>query len=100
MLTGSRFDGDEAKALGLVHYSCADPQSFSATLLQTLEQVKRCAPHANAMTKKLLLNEQRLSDDALLNRAAEYFSHAVRSDEGAEGTRAFVEKRRAAWVKE
>ena len=100
MLTGSRFNGAEAQRLGIAHFCCKDEVSFQDTLQNTLDQINRCGPIANRMTKQLLMNSERLSDELLLNRAAEFFSQAVESEEGAEGTRAFVEKRRASWVVE
>jgi isohexenylglutaconyl-CoA hydratase len=54
-LSAARFDGREALRLGLVHFVEEDANSLAERLLESLEQVRRCAPGANAATKALLL---------------------------------------------
>jgi isohexenylglutaconyl-CoA hydratase len=63
-----------------------------------LGQVRRCAPRANAATKRIVLavGEKPLSE--VLDDAATAFSLAVAGEEAAEGTRAFIEKRNPSWV--
>ncbi len=98
VLTGARFDGEDARALGVVHFTTDSPEAMQALLAQQLKQIQRCAPLANRVTKDLILNVAKSEREALLDLAAQRFSQAVRSDEGREGTLAFVEKRRASWV--
>jgi isohexenylglutaconyl-CoA hydratase len=97
-LTGMRFDGREAGRLGLVHHVCDTKGSFEATLAKVLADINRCAPGANAATKRLLLASRTTPLDALLDQAADAFAAALRGDEGREGVSAFLEKRPAAWV--
>lgn len=97
-LTGMRFDGREAGRIGLVHHVCEDEPAFEATLAKVLADVNRCAPGANAATKRLLLASRTTPLDALLDDAADAFAAALRSDEGKEGVTAFLEKRPAAWI--
>jgi isohexenylglutaconyl-CoA hydratase len=97
-LTGLRFDGREAGRIGLVHYVCDDAARFEATLAKVLADIGRCAPGANAATKRLLLASRTTPLDRLLDDAAESFAAALRGAEGREGVAAFVEKRPAAWV--
>ncbi|HSX69969.1 MAG TPA: enoyl-CoA hydratase/isomerase family protein, partial [Pseudomonas sp.] len=54
-LTAARFDGAEALRLGLVHFSEADDQAVVDRLAECLQQIRQCAPGANAATKALLL---------------------------------------------
>ncbi|MFK8399101.1 isohexenylglutaconyl-CoA hydratase [Pseudomonas sp. BGr12] len=97
-LTAARFDGREALRLGLVH-ACADSaDNLGEQLAQTIDQVRRCAPGANAATKALLLATESEALGPLLDDAARQFAAAVTGSEGAEGTLAFVQKRKPNWA--
>lgn len=96
-LTAARFDGAEALRLGLVHY-CEPAERLENRLGEVLEQIRQCAPQANAQTKALLLATEQEELGALLDRAAEQFAAAVTGPEGIEGTMAFVQKRPAKWA--
>ncbi|WP_282341561.1 enoyl-CoA hydratase-related protein [Pseudomonas sp. PS02288] len=96
-LSAARFDGAEALRLGLVHFSEPDAE-LEQRLQQVLEQVRQCAPGANAATKALLLASEDEPLDALLDRAAGLFADAVAGSEGVEGTMAFVQKRTPKWA--
>jgi len=98
-LLGERFDGATAVSLGIAHYLAADSAVLSATLDQVLAKVKRAAPHANQITKALLHQVGKQDMEQLLDAAAQHFADAVSSAEGAEGTRAFVEKRLPDWAR-
>jgi isohexenylglutaconyl-CoA hydratase len=97
-LTGLRFDGREAGRIGLVHHVCEDKKAFEATLAKILADINRCAPGANAATKRLLLASRTTPLEPLLDDAADAFAEALRSAEGKEGVTAFLEKRPAGWV--
>ncbi|MFC5696296.1 isohexenylglutaconyl-CoA hydratase [Pseudomonas sp. GCM10022186] len=97
-LTAARFDGGEALRLGLVHFAEADTTALEQRLAESLEQVRRCAPGANARTKALLLASEDEPLGPLLDRAAEDFAAAVTGPEGTEGTLAFVQKRKPNWA--
>lgn len=97
-LTAARFDGAEALRLGLVHYCEADAEALQRRLADVLGQIRQCAPQANAQTKALLLASEREALGPLLDRAAEQFAAAVTGAEGAEGTLAFVQKRKPRWA--
>lgn len=97
-LTAARFDGAEALRLGLVHYCEDDDAALQQRLDETLEQIRQCAPQANAQTKALLLASEREALGPLLDRAAEQFATAVTGAEGVEGTMAFVQKRKPKWA--
>jgi isohexenylglutaconyl-CoA hydratase len=97
-LTAARFDGTQARRMGLVHFVEHDPQALAERLDEVLAHVLCCAPEANAMTKKLLLASAGQPSDGLLDQAAEWFSEAVTGDEGVEGTMAFVQKRKPGWA--
>ncbi len=97
-LTGARFDGNAACALGIVHEVAETTEALEDLLTTTLAQVRSCAPQANAVTKQLMLNVGRQELDALLDDAARSFSAAVQGTEGTEGTMAFIGKRKPAWA--
>lgn len=97
-LTAARFDGAEAVRLGLVHFAEADEQALERRLADSLAQIHRCAPQANAQTKALLLASEREPLGPLLDGAAEQFAAAVTGAEGTEGTLAFVQKRAPSWA--
>ncbi len=97
-LCGSRFDGHEAVRLGVAHFVEADSAALEQRLAQTVQQLLRGAPAALAATKQVLaaVGQQPLS--AILDNAALQFSAALQSEEAAEGTRAFIEKRLPLWA--
>ena len=96
-LTGIRFQGEEARRLGIVHEVAADADGLDVLLQDTLKAVRKCDPPANRVTKQLVLNVGHEPMDVLLDQAAKDFAAAVNSEEGQEGTMAFVQKRPASW---
>lgn len=97
-LSAARFDGRAALHLGLVHFSEADADGLGQRLEECLEQVRRCAPGANAATKALLLASETQALGPLLDSAARQFAEAVTGAEGVEGTLAFMQKRKPNWA--
>lgn len=97
-LTGARFDGAAAAAIGLSDYHCEESK-VAAVLLETLMvDIVSCGPRANAVTKALLFEVAGIEPEDLIRRAADAFTACLRSDEGREGVAAFVEKRPPAWA--
>ncbi len=99
ILTGARFDGDEARALGVAHFTTTSSEEMESVTEHQLQQIMRCAPAANRVTKDLILSVGRVEHEQLLDSAAREFAAAVQGEEGREGMRAFIEKRPARWVK-
>lgn len=97
-LSGARFDGREAEALGLVNWACEGREALEEQVQTTIFEVHRCAPGAVAATKKLVLDAGTVALSELLDRAAGDFAHALRGPEGREGTAAFLEKRPPGWA--
>lgn len=97
-LTGARFDGRRAEALGLVHESFADDKQLDDKLDRMLEDIRQCAPGANTMTKDIVLSVGHMDMDEVLDMAAEKFAQAVRGPEASEGISAFLKKRTAKWA--
>jgi isohexenylglutaconyl-CoA hydratase len=97
-LTGMRFNGREAERIGLVDQACAGTAELDAALTQTLADISRCAPGANAAIKKLLLASRTTPRDELLDQSADAFAACLRGPEGQEGVTAFLEKRKPKWA--
>ena len=99
-VSGARLDGHAAKAVGIVHEVAEDAAALDALIDSTAKQVLRCAPGAVAITKALMHRAARggVPMDELLDQAAQDFSAALRSEEGLEGTSAFVAKRKPNWA--
>jgi isohexenylglutaconyl-CoA hydratase len=99
MLTGARTSAQEAERLGLVHAVFPDAAALDVALAQTLNEIRRCAPGANASTKRLLFSILNRDLSGSLDHAAQLFAEASVSEEAREGTLAFLEKRPPRWAK-
>ena len=97
-LTAHRFDGREAERIGLVDQACAGTAALDAALAHVLAGIARCAPGANAATKRLLLASRTTPREELLEQSADAFAACLRGPEGQEGVMAFLEKRKAKWA--
>lgn len=98
MLTGARFTGKDALALGLADFAVADATQLHEIAARIAKDVKRCAPEANAATKRVLLQTQTLKGEPMMDYAAAQFAACLTGDEGREGIAAFVEKRKPYWA--
>ena len=97
MLTAERFDGVTAGELGLADEVVEDAAALAAAAQRIRDQVKQCAPGANAATKEILLATTRLDRESIKHFAAEHFAACMLGDEGREGIAAFIEKRSPKW---
>jgi isohexenylglutaconyl-CoA hydratase len=77
---------------------CANDAELNAALAAVLQQILACAPDAVAETKKLLRSARFEDPASLIEQAAAVFAKAARGEEGAEGLRAFAERRKPAWA--
>ncbi len=98
-LTGARLDGREAAAVGLADFFCEGETERDEKLESLLESIERCAPRANAETKRLFSACRLLAPEAYVEAAARSFAEALRGLEGREGLAAFAEKRPPSWAK-
>ena len=98
-LTGARLDGREAAALGLADFTCDSDAERDARIEALLASIERCAPGANAETKRLFRACRTQASDAYIETAAKSFAEALRGPEGREGLAAFVEKRAPYWAR-
>jgi isohexenylglutaconyl-CoA hydratase len=100
MLTGARFQGEEAVRYGIGHLLAEDATDMENQCTAVLEQIALCAPGANAMTKAIVFEATRRPREEALDLAARGFADCMLSDEGREGVAAFIDKRRPAWAED
>ena len=98
MLTAARFSGEQAAEYGLADYVVDDADGLDAVENDIRTQVSRCAPAANAVTKKIVLATRQLDREGMLSMAAQGFAQCMLSDEGREGVASFLEKRKPEWA--
>lgn len=96
-VTGGRFDGHRAVAIGLAHEVAEPGEALEASLAATVKSILRCAPTAVATTKQLMNDVGNVPLEALLDQAADAFAVAARGPEGVEGMTAFIQKRAPQW---
>lgn len=95
-LTGEKLNAEQALHLGLVHRVCS-AHSIKAQINNAIKQLKQCAPEANSNTKRLLLGLNNTPLEQILDDAAAAFVRSLSSEEGIEGTKAFMQKRKPSW---
>jgi len=98
MLTASRFDGVEAQRIGLADYLVKDRTHMDQIEANIIKQVRKCAPGANAATKKIALATRHSDRPAMIELAGQEFAKCMLSDEGREGVASFLEKRKPYWA--
>jgi isohexenylglutaconyl-CoA hydratase len=96
-VTGGRVAATDALAIGLVHALHA-PDQMNAALDSVLAEILACAPGALAATKALMAKARLTAPADMVQQAAQVFSRAAQGAEGAEGTAAFLQKRKPSWA--
>jgi methylglutaconyl-CoA hydratase len=97
-VTAERFDAAEALRIGLVHQVVAADQ-LDASVDAVAQSVASNSPNA-VRECKLLVGELagREIDEALITDTADRIARIRASDEGREGVRSFLEKRKPDWL--
>jgi methylglutaconyl-CoA hydratase len=88
-VTGERFDAQTALRIGLVHDVDAD---LDAAVERVLRELRTAGPRAARHAKRLILDRPDGPE------TARRISERRTSDEGQEGLRAFLERRKASWI--
>ena len=97
-LTAERFDAIEARRIGLVH-AVASADELESTVDGMLAQLTSASPHAVREAKRLVREIGGAPiDEALIADTAERIAAIRASDEGREGVRAFLDKRKPSWL--
>ncbi len=97
-VSGARLGAAEAFRIGLVHKVCANETELEAAVSTAVREILACAPGAIAETKKLLRRARFADPASLVEHAASVFAKAARGEEGSEGLRAFIERRKPFWA--
>lgn len=97
--TGRIFDAAYAEKVGLVTEVVADAAGLQAAARRIAHEMIACAPGAVEASKTLVADVAgREIDRDLMELTAHRIAAARISDEGQEGVRAFLERRKAAWA--
>ena len=98
-LTGERFDGDQAVAMGLAHRAVSEDDLHSA-VQEEIDMINLGGPIAVQECKKLVRRVPQMSLADGFKETAEWSARMFRSEEGAEGMASFREKRKPSWIQE
>ncbi len=97
-LTAERFSAAEALRIGFVH-EVAAPDALDARVDAILKNLLAASPAAVRACKRLVADVAgREIDDALIAQTVETIADIRASDEGREGVRSFLEKRKPNWL--
>lgn len=97
MLTGERFDADDALAAGLIS-SVVDDADLPAATDRLLDELRQCEPNALRATRSLLRTIPSMDAEAGFAHARRVSAEMFSSPEAAEGIAAFREKRPPRWA--
>lgn len=98
-LTAVPFEADEARDLGLLHFTAA-PEQLDTIVEAQIDLVLRGGPAALRAAKKLIRRVTPSGDrDALGLETAQLLARLRASPEGQEGLTAFLERRKAHWMR-
>ncbi len=97
ILTGRKFDGLEARFLGLANWAVPDHQ-VKESADEVLARLSKLSPAALAMAKKAIYAWDSMHFDKGLARAEKiYLEELMQTDDAREGIAAFLEKREPKW---
>lgn len=98
MVTAERFDAAEALRIGYVH-EVVDASSLDATVKRYVDVLLANSSNAMNETKRLIRDVATAPlDETLLDDTAGRIASVRASEEGKEGIRSFLEKRKPSWV--
>lgn len=96
-LTGERFDARRAREIGLVQHVASDAD-LDGVVAQRVAELMKAGPRAVAEAKALVRDVAGSRIEAVQKTTIERIADIRVSDEGQEGMRAFLEKRKPSWV--
>lgn len=98
LVTAERFDAVEALRIGFVH-EVVDVDGLDAAVMRFVDVLKANSSNAMQETKRLIRDVATAPlDEALLEDTAGRIAAIRATDEGREGIRSFLEKRKPSWV--
>ena len=100
MLSAERFSATDAQRTGLIH-EVVDLHSLDEMVLNFVQLLKSGGTSAHKETKSLIeLIGQSSIDEHLISETADWIARVRASDEGREGIKSFLEKRKPSWISE
>lgn len=98
-LTGNAFDADYAASLGLIDMVLPDAGALDGMVSMLAQSLKSSAPGAMGEAKRLVNDVAgRRIDGGLMEDTAKRIARARVSEDGQEGVRAFLERRKPRWA--
>ncbi len=98
MISGERFDADEAARIGLLHKVVA-PDQLDNAINDMIDELLKNSPNAMREAKALIAAVvNRPVDEAVKEDTAQRIADVRASNEGKEGLSAFLGKRKPAWL--
>lgn len=97
-LTGERFDAKRAVHVGLIHEMVVT-DTLDVCIERVVNEILTAAPGAAAAAKALIPRVAASTYDETRDLTAEAIARARTGAEGQDGLRAFLERRKAAWIK-
>lgn len=96
-LTCERINAERAQQMGFVHEVCT-LEALQETAMTIVESLLMSAPQATANTKQLTLKlADALVEDTLFEDLVQQHARTRQSEEAAEGTQSFMQKRAPTW---
>ena len=95
-VTGERFDAVRALRIGLVH-EAVPAAELDAAVRRSVDAILACGPQATRVAKGIVRTVSMMSPEDARAWTARTIAQRRASDEGQEGLRAFLEKRKPAW---
>ena len=96
-LTGERFDAQRALRIDLVHYVVPEAE-LDATISRVLDELSSASPTGVTAAKRTLQSVNEASYDETRAISARAIAAQRVSEEGQEGLRAFLERRKPRWT--
>lgn len=99
-LTAERFSAAEARRIGLIHETFSSAEELDAWIAKTCEVIGGNGPEAVAACKRTITEVGGLDWDHVATLTSRRIAERRVSSEGQDGLKAFLEKRKPAWVAE
>lgn len=98
-VTAERFDAQKAFSIGLIHSVVDSEAELSSAVAAVVKNVRECGPSAVRIAKNLILQLHAEPHQEQLEMVASLLADVRVSEEGQEGLRAFLEKRKPNWAR-
>lgn len=98
-VTAERFDGAEAKRIGLISDTVETPEELDPWIARVAKAVMDNGPQAVAACKRVLSDVAGVLWDDVQSLTTRRIAELRVSDEGQDGLKAFLDKRKPGWVR-